>query len=361
MGKVSREKIPDYQIFNSAHVTVKRMGNITEISHVSHHNEECPILNLDANLYQIRRTGEIREKTHWENRSQGIKSLLRTFDNLRAIINTNCTEIYKCRWVTLTYRQDNGEPMTDSWTLYKDFEHFIKRLRRYCEKMNFGKPEYICVCEPQWTGAWHFHVILIFPDKAPFIACSDDTYRMFNMERKKGEKTLEEMWGKGFVSIRSFKTEFGKDIDNVGLYVTAYLADLPLDEALQCNNLNLSKYELKESRCYDEKSQKYVSKRILKGARLHFYPPKFNLYRASRGIKQPTEYETDYFTAKKQVSGQTLTYSADYFIKTGEGDDDFHFVTSTRQYNRKKQSNQAVVNGNLIDTETGEILEENYL
>ena len=145
------------------------------------------------------------------------------------------------------------------------------------------------------------------------------------------------------------------------MYVTAYLADLPLDEALQCSNINLSEYELKESRCYDEKNNKYVSKRILKGARLHFYPPNFHLFRPSRGLKKPTEYETDYFTAKKQVSGQTLTYSADYLIKTGESDDDFHFVTSTRQYNRKKQSNQAVVNGNLIDTENGEILEANYL
>lgn len=360
MGKVIREKISDYQIYNSASVKVKRMGNITEIAHVSHHNDTCPIRNIDADTYEVVRTGEIREKFHWENRSQGITSLLRTFDNLRAIINTNCTQIHKCRWVTLTYRQENGEPMTNPTTLYNDFKIFMILLRRYCKKMGFGSPEYINVCEPQSTGAWHCHVILIFPDKAPFIACSDDTYRMLHIERKKGEKTLEEMWGHGFVSIRSFKTEFGKDIDNIGLYVTAYLADLPLDEALQCSNMDLQKYELKESRCYDEKSKKYVSKRILKGARLHFYPPKFNLYRASRGIKQPTIFETNYFTAKKQVSGQTLTYSADYLIKTGEANNAFQFVTSTRQYNSKKISNQAVFGGNLIDKDTGEVLEENY-
>lgn len=360
MGKVSREKIPDYQIYDSARVKVKQMGNITEITHISHHNEVCPIRNIDADTYEVRRTGEIREKKHWENRSQGQASLLRTFDNLRAVINTNCTQIHKCRWVTLTYRQNNGDPMTDSKQLYFDVKHFIQRLYRYCEKMNYGRPEYINVCEPQSTGAWHCHVILIFPVRAPFIACSNATYKMLHIERKKNEKTLEEIWGHGFVSIRSFRTEFGGDVDNVGAYVTAYLADLPLDEALRCSNLNLSDYIVKESRCYDDKTQQYVDKRILKGARLHFYPPKFNLYRTSRGIKQPIEYDTNYLTAKKQVSGQTLTYSADYLIKTGATDGAFHFVSSTRHYNAKKLSNQAVFGGDLIDMDTGVILESNY-
>lgn len=62
-------------------------------------------------------------------------------------------------------------------------------------------------------------------------------------------------------------------------------------------------------------------------------------------------------SAKKEVSGQTLTYSSDTLINTG----DFRFVVSKRQYNSKRESNQAIINGNLVDLDTGDILEENYL
>ncbi|MCM1233379.1 MAG: hypothetical protein NC489_24955 [Ruminococcus flavefaciens] len=337
---VKVEKLDYYQIFNGANVKISKQGNITVISHVSHKNEVCPIINIDRDTYQVRRTGEIRTKVHAFNRSMSAKSLRRSLKTLRELINTNFTDLDKCRWVTLTYRQDNGEPMTDPEKLYKDFNNFTKRFYRFCERKGYGKPEYVGVREPQGNGSWHMHVIFRFNSKAPFI----DNNTEFNP-----------IWGHGFTSIRAFKAEHG-DIDNIGAYLTAYLADMDLEAALENRGLDIDGCEVKEAKSYDSESGKWKSKYFVKGARLCFYPNGFHLYCNSKGIVKPTEYETDYKSAKKEVSGQTLTYKKDTLIETG----DFRLTSSKRYYNKNRKSNQEVYEHNLVDTGTGEILEFNY-
>lgn len=50
------------------------------------------------------------------------------------------------------------------------------------------------------------------------------------------------------------------------------------------------------------------SKSVIKGARLNLYPPGFNLYRSSRGIKRPEVWQITEREAQAKISGIPLTY-----------------------------------------------------
>ncbi|MDU4936625.1 MAG: hypothetical protein E6X43_15080, partial [Peptostreptococcaceae bacterium] len=79
-------------------------------------------------------------------------------------------------------------------------------------------------------------------------------------------------------------------------------------------------------------------KSILKGARLHMYPPKFNLYRCSRGIKKPViSYETE-IEAQKKVSEGTLTFEKT--IEISDNDSQFCNKINYRHYNLIRDKNQ---------------------
>lgn len=289
---------------------------------------------------------------------------------IRKIIRTNCKYLWQCRWLTVTYEKPDGVPMTDTEKLLDDVESLIAKIRRQCKKFDYGRPEYINVCEPQHDGSWHCHIILIFPNKAPLIPCTEDSFRVLGIERKKGQRTLSEMWNNGFCSIKSMKAEFG-DVDDLGNYLTAYLTDMTVDDANKVKNLDVMKFDPKYGRWYDDETGKWIDKATLKGARLQLYPANFHILRPSRGIKKPIEKEMTYKKAKEKVSGLTLTYSSTKLIQVCSGNDvTFRNVVSKKQFNAKRKSSQAVINGkkvnyaiingDLVDTDTGEILEQNF-
>jgi hypothetical protein len=81
-----------------------------------------------------------------------------------------------------------------------------------------------------------------------------------------------------------------------------------------------------------------VSKSIIKGGRLHMYPPKFNLYRASRGVKKPiVSYDIEK-NAQKKVSAGTLTFEKT--IELTDSDSQFINRINYRYYNLLKDKNQ---------------------
>ena len=200
-------------IADSAQVKVVEMGNVIETTFMSRRNTKQTIKPLKGGQeYVICSTGEIKEVRVAETRADNKKSLYRTFANIRGIINANVTDVSKVRWCTLTY----AENMTDTKRLYRDFRDFNWRFQYYCQKNDFGKPEYIAVFEPQQRGAWHAHLLYIWQDRiAPFIP----------------NKDLAAIWQHGFVQIRQLQ-----NVDNVGAYLTAYLTDLELGEG--CFDLN---------------------------------------------------------------------------------------------------------------------------
>lgn len=292
-------------------VKLTEMGNIKEIMCLE---KRCiapfGIKKLNAYEYVVLDTGEVKEYNKIENRAQDKESLRKTFKHIRELINTNFTGERNELCFTITYKEN----MTDPKLLYTDFKNFMKKL-----KYKYGSVDYINVVEPQGRGAWHCHILLKFNDiKRAYIP----------------NKEVAEMWGHGFVKVKAIK----KDIDNLGAYLSAYLGDIELNE----DNLSelVGDGVVKPGQAINIKEVEIdgVKKKIIKGGRLHYYPPGMNIYRCSRGIKQPTVTHLSYEKAKKIVGAATPTYSTKTIIQ----DDDGKIINSItyEQYNLKREKNQ---------------------
>ena len=299
-------KDKDLKIKNHHWVKLTSMGNISEIMYMKNKNNCCPIKIIDKNHY-IKvgdETGELYECIHIENRSEGTESLYRTFRTLRNIINTNTEKPENCRWITLTY----AENMTDDKKIRVHQMNFTNRLRQ-----ELGQFEYISVREPQGRGAWHLHIIIIFPQKAPYIST----------------ELLQKTWKQGII-VSAKKLD---DVDNIGAYLTAYLADLDIE---QCGDLNMdiAGCQVKQIDLENEKGEVY-SKYYVKGARLSLYPPKMNLYTYSRGIKKPiAEYDT-YKNAQKKISSDKLTFSTAVILS--DEDKNYENIIIKEYYNKNRK------------------------
>ena len=292
-------------------IRVKEMGNIVELMYTERKNHQIFIKKISDDEYIDLRTGEVKQCNKIDNRAGNLNSVRQSLGRLRDLLNTNITDVKKCRWVTLTY----AENMTDPKRLYEDFKNFNKRMK-YALSKEGHKYEYIVCMEPQGRGAWHAHLVMIFDGKAPYIK---------NDSKDPKEFTMESAWGHGYT-----KTKKLEDVDNVGAYLTAYLGDMEISEFK-----NLSEEEQNSMKIFGIKEVEVKGssekKSILKGARLHMYPPKFNLYRASRGIKKPVvSYETEK-NAQKKVSAGTLTFEKT--IELSDSDSQFSNTINYRHYN----------------------------
>lgn len=293
-------------------VKVKEMGSILELVHCKHVNRQCPIVRLDGERYIDLKTGEVKNFVHMESRADDLNGVRVSLGKLRDLINTNVVNVLCCKWITLTYAQPDGKPMRDTVRLLKDFEHYIKRLHR-----RYGAFEYIVAMEPQGSGSWHGHVILIFPCKAPFIP----------------NEEMSKIWGQGFTVTRKLD-----DVDNIGAYLTAYLGDMELDEFFKAGGSFSDSLSIKELDVIDDSGRKQT-KRFIKGGRLPFYPPGFNLFRCSRGCKRP---EVSYMTeeaAQKKVGVAAPTFG--FTVSISDEETGFENEISHRFYNRnRKQSSE---------------------
>ena len=241
------------------------------------------IKKLSADLYADKRTGEVKEFQHHDSRAGDKASVSQSLRKLRDLINANLENPETALWVTLTYREN----MTDPARLYEDYRRFWLRFKYYLNKQNHPPAVYIIAAEPQGRGAWHLHCLFLFPEKPPFIPNSD----------------MARIWGHGFT-----KTQSLEKIGNPGLYLTAYLGNMGLEESVNSGTFQAT-------RLAESKSKK---KAIVKGARLSLYPSAFNLYRFSRGIQRPEIWQTTEREAQAEISGMPLTYEKTISI-TDEG------------------------------------------
>ena len=280
-------------------VKVTKMNHIIEVQHMEKMNRKVNIKKLDENTYLEISTGEIKEFTHSENRQQNYNSLRQTFKKLRYLINNNFTGQGNELHIILTYKKN----MTDTKQLYKDFDKFIKRLR-YKFK-NDSSIDYLTVVEPQGRGAWHCHVLMRFNELDKIFIKNSD---------------LRALWGLGWVTIKSLK-----EVDNIGAYLSAYLADIELTEENYTNAIDSdSIVQIKE----------VEGKKFIKGGRLHMYPSGMNLYRKSKGIVEPERKEMKFKDIKKVVGSAKPHYEKSYHIET----DDFENTISFLQYNTKRKN-----------------------
>jgi virulence-associated protein VapD len=286
-------------ISSSAYVTVTQTGSIVEIQYMEKMNHTATIRKLNADEYLDLSTGEIKEYQHIENRSQSYKSLRATFKKLRYLINNNFCGRKNELFITLTYKEN----MTDTKRLYEDMKNFMKRLKYQFK--NSTTVDYLSVVEPQQRGAWHVHLLLKFNDlSSVFIPSSE----------------LATLWGHGFVKIKRVD-----GVDNIGAYLTAYLADLELTPETMAVAFQTG-HDVVEKEVDGQK------KAFIKGGRLHMYPPGMNLFRKSKGIAYPEREMMTYAGAKKIVGSAEPHYKKKYEIQA----DDFSNTLIFEQYNLKR-------------------------
>lgn len=282
-------------------VKVTQMNHIVEVQYMEKMNRKNHIKKLSKDEYVDLATGEIKDFEHSENRQQNYNSLRQTFKRLRYLINNNFTGEGNELHIILTYKKN----MTDSKQLYKDFQNFIDRLRYKYKKDS--SIDYLTVVEPQGRGAWHCHVLMRFNELDKVYIKNND---------------LRALWGLGFVTIKSLK-----QVDNIGAYLSAYLADVELTEE---NLLEVyesdKKFEVKE----------VEGKKFIKGGRLHMYPPGMNLYRKSKGIVEPERVEMRYKDIKKIVGSAKPHYEKTITIQDG----DFENTIQYLQYNTKRNDHK---------------------
>lgn len=289
----------DYHIQPNDIVTVTKMNHVTEVQYMEKMNRTASIRKLNKDEYVLLETGEIKEFEHFENRSDSYNSLRQTFKKIRYLINNNFLGGSNELFITLTY----ADNMTDTKKLYTDLDKFNKKMKyRYKDVTSI---DYLHVVEPQKRGAWHIHSLIRF----------NDLEKIFIPNAE-----LAEIWGHGFVRIESLK-----NVDNIGAYLSAYLADVELTEETGI-------VAMKEDRNVVEKVVNGEKKRFVKGGRLHMYPTGMNLYRKSRGISLPERKTMSYKNAKKIVGSAQPHYTKSYEIET----DDFTNTVAFEQYNSKR-------------------------
>lgn len=299
---VKVEKTEYEGIPTNALVTVTTMKHNVEIQYMEKMNTKARIKKINSTTYMDLETGELKDFVLSENRSENLNSLRQTFKNLRYLVNNNFEGQPNELFVTLTYRGDLQT--NDTEKIYVDFKKFAMRLRYKYKKIS--TIDYINVLEPHSSGNYHMHVLLRFNHL--------DKVYIPNAE-------LAALWGNGFVTIQSLK-----DVDNIGAYISAYLADLEVPD------------DFKPKSDKTEVLQKEVDgqeKKFIKGGRLIFYPTGTNIFRKSGGIKYPIRQKMSYKIAKKKVGAVNSHFQKT--IKISDEKTNYSNTISYEQYNLKRR------------------------
>lgn len=272
----------NYAISEHQLVTLTKMNHISEIQFLEKMNTRQVIKKISKDKYLNLDTGEIKEFKKAELRIENTSSLYKTFKKLRYLINNNFTGSKNELFVTLTYGGSDRPTLKDSKRIYKDFTAMNRRLKK-----KYGSVDFLRVLEPHEDGHAHLHVLFRFNDLKKIYISNDD---------------FSEMWRKGFVTIHSLK-----DVDNIGAYVSAYLADIELTEKTVLDLLDNSKEVIEKE-----------GKKFIKGGRLKYYPVNTQIYNKSKGILEPERIKMSYKKAKKIAGAGTPTYEKTLLIEKEE-------------------------------------------
>lgn len=241
--------------------------------------------NADNSTVVMIRAEDVRSFDHNKmKRTDDVNEVRRTMRNIRDLVNANTGEPTHCRMLTVTYHQNDGIVMNDIKRLDDDLKKFYQTLRYHD-----GHFEYVSVVEPQRSGAWHAHMILIFPTRAPWMDHDD----------------VEQYWGHGYIKVTRLDS-----CNNVGVYLSAHLSDIAVNED--------------GSECAPDD----IPKSIMKGNRLWMYPAGMRIYRTSRGVKRPQRVVCDKrslpldslgVSTQKEVSHVQCTYTSLCTVELPDG------------------------------------------
>lgn len=306
-------------------VKVTKAGPVTEVVQFRNVPKDTGMRKLNADQYINLNTGEVGDIKHIENRAGDLKSIRATLRTIRMIVNANVLEAQKATWLTLTY----ADNMTDTEKLYIDFKAFWLRFGRYCKKQGWNVPKYISVVEPQGRGAWHMHIFLLWDMKAPFID---------------NNSVMEKLWDHGWT-----KTKAVKDVDNIGAYFSAYLADIPLEEAekLPADELHLMQQNERELKSFEDEHGFLKEKKFIKGGRLYLYPRGMCIIRHSRDILQPSvEWTNQEAWEERRIKEKSQLGALTFSSSISVSDDDGTLLNLiTKEYYNANRTDDVKLNG----------------
>jgi hypothetical protein len=216
-------------------------------------------------------TSEVQEKLNHDNAAKKLTRLL------HANFTGNDYEIH------LTY--EDGKIPADDDEFKKDFQNFLKRLKRYYKNLGISEIKYVWVAEKSSTGRCHHHVT--------FTGGGDRT-------------VIEKLWGKGYANTKSLQfTEKGLAglahyISKKPVFFKRWSGSRNLTKPVE--RINNSKYTRKEAeeladkhgdlklerlypdyRIGDMKAfENQVNRGIYISARLYKYPPPWEKPRSKK-------------------------------------------------------------------------------
>ena len=110
-----------YKLEKNGTVNAYYYGHILEMTDTNPISKQSGIKPISKDEYVDLATGMTMKFKHQnQQRIQSPENLRKTFRNLRRLVIAN----FKAGdiWLTLTYRQDDGKPMTDTIRVYRDFK-----------------------------------------------------------------------------------------------------------------------------------------------------------------------------------------------------------------------------------------------
>ena len=272
---------------------------------------EAAVKKLSATQYVYVPDGEIREyQTRAKTRDESVKSLRRTMHHIRNLVNCNVRQdnAKNVHWLTLTYADRSVKGAEGVERVARDFDVFFKRFRRYCAAHGYKPPAYITVLEPQREGVWHLHCLFIYQHRRPYIA-NDDMARM---------------WEQGFTKTQKLPH------NNMGTYLTAYLADCSMDDLTVEDLQNGAQQKEVKEREVDGKKKRFV-----KGARLYFYPSECNIIRHSQNVVYPQTWDVSVPQMEQlQSQGDLLFEGAVKFTDDNTG---YEMTVLKRTYRKRRR------------------------
>jgi len=228
-------------------------------------------------------TGEVEKMPKTDgNQMRNRRSLRKIFTDLRQLITTNYEGGESEVFLTLTYKEQHNDPKK----IYADLNLFNVRLKRA-----YPASGYLHIVEPHASGNYHVHSLIKNMDYTPMLMTYEDAYKL---------------WGHGYVTVEGLN-----NVDNIGAYFIAYFSNMEIAD----EDLHKYKDDIKEMPRADGNG----TKKVIKGARLDFYPDYMQIYRASRNLKKPEPIEEIDKKAHKKTyeAGYKLTY-VDENGNTGE-------------------------------------------
>ncbi|HFE9853000.1 rolling circle replication-associated protein [Enterococcus sp. DIV1420a] len=342
----------DFFIHDNHMGTVTQMNHILEFQYMEKANHQVRIRKIDKNRYVLLATGEIKEfEKHSKTRVENENSLRQTFKKLGYRINANFTGTKNELFLTMTFK----ERVTDVKEASKEYFNFLRRFER--AYAHLGTIRMLSVKEPQADGTWHFHTLVKFLDQKKVTILNKFDYSDYK-DIPKGELTWEQiqeckvnaplfdLWGQGFVTVRRLK-----NADNVGAYLTAYMADLPLEDLDVPYNIDENGEVLFEEEYFEEETYERLDKAlaytkgvqvtksnqkkaVIKGGRLRFYPRGTRLFNCVNCV-EPTRQEMSYKQFKKVFGIKNTQLTLRKSVKIEDEETRYSSVLVKEQYNKK--------------------------